>query len=449
MKKLFVFAILIILVSCKDDDVNLFDKTAEQRATEAINGLKEKLVDSEDGWLVRYSPAEDDAGSYYVILKFNEDNTVNIKSDLAANDGAYLDQTITYRIDNSLGLELILESYSFFAYLYELDQATFPAEYEFIYESETDEGNLIFHSKTDLTEPKTVLEFIEAKPANLELLATDLATALESMSSEFEKFTSSLALAYDNKDIVLYIAMDEARRVLTITSATKKNLTSYVDIDHTTTYYLSGDSIKFDTPLVRNILGNSLSISSIRFTSSYPTSLNICDGPINLIGLQGSTSQNDNVKFQTTLFDAAGATFTQSPFYFAPNIYIFNNGESAGEQIEEEITGALEMHLYYNYDLGSESLYGIGFVLQNADESITFALREFTPVLTNNNLVFQFADDITLFGNPNPDADISRINYYLEQLTAGDETYVFKITDGVYEFYNPCTKWTFVFIDAS
>jgi hypothetical protein len=383
-------------------------------------------------------------------MKFNEDNTLNIKSDLAAEDGTYFDQTITYRIDNSLGIELVLESYSFFAYLYELDLASFPAEYEFMYEEETDDGNLIFRSKSDLGDDKTNLTFTPATAASTSLLGVELASSLSNMSKEIDKFTSSLAMNYDNKDLVLYLSLDEAHRIITITSASKiSNTNTIATIDHTTPYIISGDSIVFDVPLTGNILGNSISISSLRFTSTFSGSINTCDAPINTTGLIGKTSQNHDIELQTSLFDAGGRSFTSTDFYVSPNYYIFNNGESAEAQILQDLEGALAMQLYYNYNLGNESFNGIGFVLSNADGTTTFALREFTPVLNGNNLIFQFADEISLFGSPNPDADIDNVNYYLEQLTSGDDTYVFKISDGLYEFYNPCTRWSFVFVDPN
>jgi hypothetical protein len=447
MRKLFWSILLITLIaSCKDDDVNVFDKTADERAAEAISDLKDKLTSPQNGWLVKYTPAESDAGAFYVVMKFNEDNTVNIKSDLSVDNGKYFNQTITYRIDNSLGLELVLESYSFFSYLYELDQATFPAEYEFIYNEETGDGDLIFTSKSDITIPKTTLVFSEADANSENLLGTALATNLSNMSEELEKFTSSLSLTYQNKDLILYLSLDEARRILTITSASKvSNINSTATIGHTTPYLLSGDSIVLEDPLTRTVLGISLSISSLRFTSTFSGAITECASPIPITGLTGKTSQNDDVKLQTSLTDAGGRSFTQSPFYVSPNYYIFNNGESAEQQILDDITGALAMQLYYDYG----GFYAIGFIIVNADGTNTFALREFTPVLNGNNLIFQFQDGISIFGNPTTDANVNNINIYLDQLTAGDKTFVFQIQSGVFEFYNPCTKWSFVFLDAS
>jgi hypothetical protein len=445
MKKIFWCILVLLISSCKDDDISVFDKSADERVADAIDDLKEKLTSASNGWLVKYSPAESDAGSFYILMTFNDDYTVNIKTDLGADDGKYFNQTITYRIDNSLGLELVLESYSFFSYLYELDQATFPAEYEFIYSEETEEGNLVFTSKSDLTIPKTTLLFQRATAVSQELLGTTLATNLNTMSAELQKFTSSLSLTYDDKDITLYLSLDEARRLLSITSASKtSNVNTTAQIGHSTPYLISGDSIILIDPLSRNILGLQISISSIILTSTFATSLNECDSPIPITGLAGKTSQNDDVKLQTSLNDAAGRTFTQSQFYVSPNYYIFSQGESMEAQILADLPGALAMQLYYNYG----GFYAIGFVFQNADGQITFALKEFTPVLNNNNLIFQFADEISIFGPP-PDADVDNINIYLDNLTAGDKTFVFQIQPGVYEFYNPCTKWSFVFVDAN
>src|SRR5690606_3310169 len=108
--------------------------------------LKSDLI--ANPWKMKYTPDET-AGSFWVLLNFNDDNTVTIKSDLGANDGEFFEQTLTYRIDSSLGLELIFETYSFFSFLFELDQATFPAEYEFNYVNKTPDNALVFLSKSD------------------------------------------------------------------------------------------------------------------------------------------------------------------------------------------------------------------------------------------------------------------------------------------------------------
>ena len=178
--------------------------------------------------------------------------------------------------------------------------------------------------------------------------------------------------------------------------------------------------------------------------------INVCADPIPIHGYTAVTSANDATILETSLLDASGAAFaTLSDFYFCPNGNIVDNGVFVGGQVEEDIKGAQAMQLYYNYDLSGTPFYAIGFYIQNTNGTVTFALREFTPVLTDNNLVFNFTSDIQLFGSAETEANIDNINIYLNALTDGGTTYVFKYADDVYEFFNPCTGWSFVFINAN
>src|SRR5436190_5106916 len=141
MKTIYIafLAAVVIFASCKPKTEELFEKSSDQRAAEAKEQLKNDLIAPANGWRLRYQP-EDESGSYWVLLKFNEDNTLILESDLGQRDGEFFRDTLTYRVDNSLGLEVIFESYCFFSYLFDRDQATFLAEYEFIYASKTPDG---------------------------------------------------------------------------------------------------------------------------------------------------------------------------------------------------------------------------------------------------------------------------------------------------------------------
>lgn len=442
--------LLTLLSSCEDEDINLFEKSADERAADAIATLKQDLVAPPNGWLVRYKPQEG-AGSYYVLLDFNEDNKLIIKSDLGAEDGEYFRDTISYRVDNSMGLELIFENYSFFSFLFEQDQATFGAEYEFDFVNKTSDNALVFRSKTDLGVPDIIL-FEEASATDESLLGIELAANLNILSNDLDKFTSSLRLSYNTKDLVLYISLDEFRRTITITSASlKSNTASTQAVGFSTGYLIQGGSIIFEEPFQGTVLGNAITIESLQMSTIGDASINVCANPIPVHTYSGTTSAGDPIVLETSLVDVSGKMFAQqSDFYFSPLVYIFNNGTSMSEQIAQDVAGAIEMHMYYGYDIGGgELLYGIGFVIQNLDGSVTFALREFTPVLNDNNLVFNFAPGISKFGNQNPDADLNNINIYLNALSDGDDTYVFQLNDGLYEFYNPCTGWSFVFINAN
>ncbi|HEU5145347.1 MAG TPA: DUF4302 domain-containing protein, partial [Chryseosolibacter sp.] len=363
----------------------------------------------------------------------------------------YFEDTISYRVDNSLGLELILENYSFFAFLFEQDQATFGAEYEFNYVNKTPDNALVFQSKTDLSTPDVIL-FEEASADDVNLLGVSLARNLNTLSGDLDKFTSSLKLTYTNKDLALYISLDELRRTITVTSASlKSNTNSTQNVGFTTPYIIQGDSIVFDVPLQTTILGNAVTIRSLKLDAIGESTLSVCATPITIHNFSGKTSAGELITLETSLVDVSGKNFAQvSDFYFSPLIYIFDNGTSMSEQIQVDVTGAIEMHMYYGYDIGGgELLYGIGFVIENLDGTITFALREFTPVLEDNRLTFNFADTITLFGDQTPDANIENVNIYLNALAEGNNTYVFQLNQDLYEFHNPCTGWSFVFINAN
>jgi hypothetical protein len=441
----------ILFSSCKDDELKVFDKTADERVAEAITALKQDLVSAPHGWKVKYNPVEG-SGSYYIFLDFEENNTVNIKSDFSENEGKYYDQNITYRIDNSLGLELIFESGSVFSYLYDLNQGTFPAEYEFDYVNKTPDDALVFQSKSD---PRTsvrttlVLEAATDQEVN-STLGIQLSNNLNVLEADFDKFSSSLEMTFAQKDLVFYISHNTVIRQLTFSLAAKKsNTASTQNINFTTTYYLKGDSIVFDETLQGTFLGYPITISSLKLNTLSEATAEACGNPITLHGLQGLTSSSDAITFSSTLHDLSGAGFaSESTIYFCPPGNIFNNGVSVGHEVAQNITGAASMQLYYNYDLGDDvPFFGLGFAIQNSDGTSTFALRQFTSQIIGNNIVFTFEEEISIFENPETDANIENINIYINQLTQGNQTYVFKLSDGLYEFYNPCNGWSFVFFN--
>lgn len=454
MKK-FVYTILSSLAflfcfSCGDDDIAVFDKSADERVAEAIASLKAELVAPSNGWRLKYKPVSD-AGSYYVLMVFNEDNTVKIQTDFGASEGKFLEQTIPYRIDNSLGLELIFETYSFFSFLFEQDQASFGAEYEFNYANKTPDGELVFTSKTDIVGAPTTILFEQAVPSDIELLGVKVGSDLSQLTDDLPKFTSSLSCTYEGKDLILYISLDDFKRTISIGSASlKSNIFSVQQIDFFTGYIVQGNAIVFETPFAGNILGTQISIESISFSTLSDGTINVCNDPININSYSGVTSANDKVQFQTSLIDAGGSTFVQSDVYFSPLFFIFENGVSRADSIAKDISGANQMQLYYNAQLRDGTrLFGMGFVIQNPDGSSTLAVREFTPVVEGNKILFNFKPGFRLFGTTETQANLENINKYLDALTAGGTTYAFKIFEGRYELYNPCTKWSFVFQGAT
>lgn len=170
-----LFLSLLLLFSCGDDDGTDLPPV-EQRVEEAVADLTAELTRPANGWRLDYQPTPD-AGLLYMLLEFDDEGNVNIQSDVAANDGEFFDQTITYRIDNTSELELVMETFAVFHYLFELDQTTFGAEFEFTYVGK-DGDNLRFESKKDLFD-KTQLIFTPASADAESLFSRELSANLD------------------------------------------------------------------------------------------------------------------------------------------------------------------------------------------------------------------------------------------------------------------------------
>jgi len=151
-----------------------------------------------------------------MLLAFT-DKDVTIQSDVVANDGFFFEQTIPYRIDNALGLELILETFGAFHYLFDLDQATFGAEFEFIFK-EKDGDNLIFESKTDLSNP-TILTFEPASSDDENSFSREIAANLDAFSTVSPQALVAVApqqqIILEDRNISVFWSLDTQKRNIT------------------------------------------------------------------------------------------------------------------------------------------------------------------------------------------------------------------------------------------
>ncbi len=433
MKKILAFLLIVIVFSCKDDDNSVFDKPADVRTEEAIAALKADLVRPANGWRVRYKP-ESGSGAYWVLMDFDEDNRVTIKSDLPQNDEEFFEQTITYRIDSSLGLELILESYSFFSFLFEQDQATFLAEYEFNYANKTPQGELVFVSKTD-PPPATTLVFEQAEASDETLLG-------QPISANLHKFPSSNRIVFANRNVAVYLSIDLLRRTATFNYvALKTNEASGQSVNLTTGFILQGDAIVFDTPLDVMFNGSRVLIESVSFTDLGEVPIDICPAPSTAPFYEGFTSLNEAVTLETSLYDNGGAAFqTTAEIYAGPVELIFGeDGFSRYNEIVEDIAGALFFVVYNNYD----GLNAMGFLVENPDGTTGIIVREYTAVFDGNTIEFDFEDGFLIFGTVHPQTNINNIQIYLDLLTEGGKAYAYRYNQTYFQLYNPCSGWRY------
>ncbi|MGB3779227.1 MAG: DUF4302 domain-containing protein [Tunicatimonas sp.] len=433
----------VAIGACRNNDEELiFDKTADERVAEATANLRQKLAAPANGWIMRYQPVPE-SGTYNVLLNFDADGGVRIRTDFGVNDNEFYDQVNTYRVDNSLGLELIFESYSFFSYLFEQNGATFEAEYEFVYVNETPNGELVFGSKTDLT--SLTIAVLEPAPDNPEnLLGQEINGNLETLSATLGMVSPVYRLNYANRDLSLYLSLNTNLRTISFTYVSSLSGEDGRPVTFVTGYTAQGNSLLLDEPLTLIFQGGEVVVPSIELNQLTPATLTACGGNIAINQYTGSVEAAP-VSLLPTLFDPNGAGFNDSAsFFFAGPQDIFNDGVPVGTRLREDVDGAVALQLYY-FDREEDPFIALGFVLLGGNDQVTFALKDFTPTLSDNQIALEFAPDYTLYGDTTATVNAPAMDVYLNNLTSGGNTYILKSATGVYEFVNPCSKWSVVF----
>ncbi len=436
-----ILAIVLILASCNKEEERVFEKTADERVAVAVDSLRQQLVSAPNGWVVKYRPVRE-SGAFNILLTFDEESNVNIRTDFGDNDGAFYNQTITYRIDNSLGLELILESYSFFSYLFEQDRATYGGEFEFNFVNNTNDA-LVFSSKSDVTSP-TLLIFQPASAGSENLLGTQLVKNLNTLSDNLPSALSVYKLSYADKDLAFYLSLDNFQRTINFTyAAPKDGLANGRLLNFSTPYAIQGDSMIFDNPLEGSFLGNPITIPGIKFNT-------LTDGVINLCGQPKAAKQYDvsvrgtQASLESTLLDPA-AMVPKGDFhlYFGGVSQgdVSLNGISAAEQLKADIPG-IQSTILVNR---SDSIMEIGFTARDENGNDVVETRRFMPTFVDNQLQLTFAESYISYGDAVSPEREAAFDVYLDLLTQNGATYVLGNGEALYELYNPCSGWSYLF----
>ncbi|WP_439182865.1 DUF4302 domain-containing protein [Carboxylicivirga taeanensis] len=142
----FIYTIVtLLLAACQDNSSEyMFDKSVNERFDEKKKEFIEIFNTPEFGWIGNYN-RNGDVGSHVILFKFIENNQVVLQSDYrykAKND------TITYRIDKTLKIELVFESHSVLHEIYEINNNDSGGEFVFNITS-ANENEVVLTSKTD------------------------------------------------------------------------------------------------------------------------------------------------------------------------------------------------------------------------------------------------------------------------------------------------------------
>ncbi len=461
MKYFFILILsIIVLQACTEDEPEL--ASYEERVTQAIEHLEDELTSPVNGWVLNYRPTNS-SGVYFMLLNFNEDGSVRVQTDLSANEGEFYDQTITYRIDNALNLELIFDTYGAFHYLFELDQALFGAEFEFLYEGK-DGDNLFFTSKSDINSPSTIT-LVPAGPGEASKLSYELAENINQFGGyipdiNYGAGVPSLGqrLYIVNENISIFWELDIPRRTINATragqGATIEEVFSSnpVDLNHFVGFTYQNGEIVLDEPISFTYSGSEYSISSISLVQLSPGGHEFCEGSGNVTPFySGSIDGLGSIQLFQSPYNRNGEAFEVQEFvpYSINALFLFNaENESLLEDgsLATLFPDASGFILSYGYDNPDSEIlpYSVGFTTEDEDGNSAIYMRNFEPTATiGNKATINLLDEYNFDTDSLPDVRI-RLDQITDELFEGNEVFAYYGTIQGLEIitlYNPCNDY--------
>ncbi len=425
MKKLLLYITIVFVslgvFSCGDDQIKDLP-TVEERVSKAKDSLITALTAPTFGWKINYQP-NPSSGSFIILMTFDKEGNVNIKSDVYDNDGEFLDATITYRIDNAHGLELILETYGVFHYFFEF----FNGEFEFIL-LEYLNNNPVFQSKSDFSNP-TIISFEPAAENDAQLLNNEITKNFKKTLFQSEQLIGSnvyYQLHLIDKDISIFMTLDLDLRTAKILNAGVgesideiNNNNNRVDISHKTNYSIQGEKIVLNSPFNFSLNGQSILVSEFALSNFQELTDSFCDGQTLNIGKFDGKIGNESITFTSTLY-SSGTNFNpiSDGSYNVNSIGIFDDqDETLQEMIAAIFPDVAGIQFYFKYTQIDPALYAVGFIVVDNNNNADFFLREFAPPTFNGNQM-----NITFTGE----------NFITRQSTAAEEQGLIDITDFVF-----------------
>lgn len=454
----YLLILLTIFVACEENRPDL--PTVEERIATSKEALVDELTDPQFGWRLDYKPTEN-AGTFLILLDFDEEGTVRIQSDVPDEDGIYFDQRVTYRIDHELGRELVLETYAVFHYLFEQNQNSFGAEFEFVFVEE-DGGDLIFLSKSDGSDP-TELVMQPASSTDANLLSTEILAELGQGSYRSESLaglnpTPIFQIYLPTDNVSIFTSFDLGNRRAKIHGATRgRSLDELLagngstNINRVTDVALLNEEMIFESPVSFSLGGTNYSISGFSTSNFQLRDTSFCAGGADVyVSMDASVDGIGNTEMTSTLY-SSHSTFIddETEFYQIPDVFMYDDqDESVQEQVLAAFPNSFVFVLVYNgvprgFDEGTFT--GLGWVGIDENNALEFYLREMNVSNTSGNLLeFELADGtfITV-------ADSLEQRNALFELTdsyfEGGTLFATEIlsTEDLLELYNPCNGYKF------
>ncbi len=452
LNKYLVFgALTVVLWSCGFDDEPQLP-SVEDRVAEATGDLQGKLTAPASGWRIDYRP-NDSGGTFIILLDFNEDGTLRIRSDVTVNGGEFRDHTITYRIDSRQGLQLIMETYGLFHYFFEQQNSSFGGEFEFIFVNEIDGGGLVFRSKSDAS----ILTFLPASASDASLLqADDLGLLATGNFFQRENIGQiGLFAPYNiyipSDDITISLTLDlDSRRVRIHGASSGSTLeefgtsTNRTEINELRTYTVVNGAIQPEQPITFRMGVRSYSISSIPIGNlSNPTG-SFCEGETEtLTRFSGTAPGLGSFQMTSSLLQTHSSFSARSGSAYGINgVFVFDgDDEPLFQQVEDVFphpVAATQWYLGFQLQDGEE-LNAVGFVTLDEFNIPRFYLREYEFERVGNVFRLNFVDNF-IVNDDSTGTTIDNFEALIDDIFGDGEIYMLEpaTIDGLYEFINPC-----------
>ena len=454
---LYISVLLILFFQACTKEKEALLPSVEERVTEAVTNLRAELTAPVDGWRLEYQPTNT-SGIFYILLKFDEDE-VHIQSDVADNNGEFFDHTIPWRVDNALGLELIYETYGVFHYLFELDAASFGAEFEWAFIEKAGE-DLVFRSISDLSFSASTIILTPAAPNDDNKFSRDIASNLNEFVSvgpkALEVQIPKQQIIMEDAGISVYWSLDATKRVITSSlAATGSNFEDpnlqAVVLNHQSGYILQNGNLELLVPLQFILDGRAYSINAINFSEFTTTGPNYCtSSPDNGPLYTGQIAGIGSVSMISSLFDLEGTAFQPIPDfpYSVNSFFIFDESVNSladeGGIIAEKFPDATGFLFYYGFESDTLPANAVGFILEDGLGDSEIILRGFEPTSTIGNMVNVVLNNEYYYSDtpgPNYQTDLEEITNLLFE---GGDVYASDFpVEGltVFKLFNPCNQY--------
>ncbi len=450
MRRLHPFLWLVLVLGCQfNDDPKL--PPVEERVAEAIEEMEDLLVAPANGWRIDYRP-NNLGGDYLILLDFDRQGNVHIQSDVPANDGEFRDHIVSYRIDVGSGVELILETYGVFHFLFELNETSFGGEFEFIFSEELN-GDLIFDSKSD----GSVITFQPAASNDSDLISTEALTLLEqgvfrrqnlAGAGNFVQYNMYL----EDIDATVSMSMDLDLRRLNIQGiASGQTINDVLTntnrqlIDHGSVFAIREEALVLEQSRSISFGGSQITFDRIPIQNFGKDVDSFCAGQIDsLVTFSSSNAPGLGNFTLTSSVAATHSNFTEGSFASVNAGVIFDeNDESIFESVEELLPDVVAFQVYNGLVLNDGSvLRALGWVTIDELNNVEFILREFEIEQQGNFATINLLD--TYFRQDQlTQNQMDAVTSLSDLVFADNQIYLMEALtiNGLIEFYNPCNRY--------